>query len=230
MSGFIESRRNATSHVADARLYRSWMWCGLAAFLASLALTATVPHGVDGLDLTVGDRNSPGAVFAATLGVPLLGGVVGWLQALVGRARVPVPRRPRITANAGKGLFGWLSMVTPPLMQDHHVGEDLQLASMPAVSQTLALGPLLRLKPAAMPCAYTPGRVWWIATNVMSQWNVDLAGGVAQQLNSFDSRPGNLATAARSLTPAATTPVTGCALMWLLSPSAGSKPALAATS
>ena len=72
---------------------------------------------VDVLDLAVGNRSLLGALLVATFGAVLFGGVLGSLQWLVVRERVPVPRRRWVVANVGPGLLGWVLVIMPAVIQ-----------------------------------------------------------------------------------------------------------------
>ena len=78
----------------DRRLYWRWIFYNSIAFIALLtAVAVLVWLSVDVLDLAVGNRSLLGALLVATFGAVLFGGVLGSLQWLVVRERVPVPKR-----------------------------------------------------------------------------------------------------------------------------------------
>ncbi len=78
----------------DRRLYWRWILYNSIAFIALLtAVAVLVWLSVDVLDLAVGNRSLLGALLVATFGAVLFGGVLGSLQWLVVRERVPVPKR-----------------------------------------------------------------------------------------------------------------------------------------
>jgi hypothetical protein len=78
----------------QGRLYWRWILYNSVAFIALLtAVAVMVWLSVDVLDLAVGNRSLVCALLVATFGALLFGGVLGSLQWLVVRERVPVPRR-----------------------------------------------------------------------------------------------------------------------------------------
>ena len=204
----------------NTRLYWHWILYNSIAFIALLtAVAVMVWLGLDVLDLAVGDRNLLGALLVATFGALLFGGVLGSLQWLVVRERVPVPRRRWVVANVGPALLGWLLVIMPAVIQAQDAHQDVGVAYMLAVSQTLALGPLLGLSQAVVLRAYTPRWAWWIAANLVSWLIVDLVVVVIQHINPFDFSNGNGSIAELYLTLIATTPLTGRAILWVLAPS-----------
>ena len=204
----------------DTRLYWRWILYNSVAFIALLtAVAVMVWLSVDVLDLAVGNRSLVGALLVATFGALLFGGVLGSLQWLVVRERVPVPRRRWVVANVGPALLGWLLVIMPAVIQAQEAHQDVGMAYMLAVSQTLALGPLLGLSQAVVLRAYTPRWAWWIAANLVSWLIVDLVVVVIQHFNPFDYSNGNDSIAELYLMLVATTPLTGRAILWVLAPS-----------
>lgn len=215
----------------DTRLYWYWILYNSIAFIALLtAVAVMVWLNIDVLELAVGNRNLPGALLVATLGALLFGGVLGSLQWRVVRERVPVPRRRWIVASVGPALLGWLLVIMPAVIQAQEAHQDVGVAYMLAVSQTLALGPLLGLSQAVVLRAYTPRWAWWIAANVVSWLIVHLVVVVIQHFNAFDFSHGTDATAGLYLMLVATTPLTGRAILWVLAPSVVSGQQAAASS
>jgi hypothetical protein len=94
VAGSGERPRDVSPTGWDTRLYWHWIFYNSIAFIALLtAVAVMVWLSMDVLDLAVGNRNLVGALLVATLGALLFGGVLGSLQWLVVRERVPVPRR-----------------------------------------------------------------------------------------------------------------------------------------
>jgi hypothetical protein len=58
----------------------------------------------------------------------LFGGVLGALQWLVVRERVPVPRRRWIVANIGPALLAWLLVILPAVINAQNSQEDVSTA------------------------------------------------------------------------------------------------------
>ena len=174
----------------------------------------------DVLNLAVANRSLIGALLVATLGALLFGTVLGSLQWLVVRERLPIPRRQWIVANVGPALVGWLLVIMPAVIQAQDTDADVGLAYMLAVSQTLALGPLLGLSQALVLRRYTRRWSWWIGANLASWLIVDLVIAFVQQFNAFDFSHGSDSIAQLYLMLVATTPLTGRALLWVLAPAA----------
>jgi putative Mn2+ efflux pump MntP len=122
-------------------------------------------------------------------------------------------------ANVGPALLGWLLVIMPAVIQAQQAHGNVGVAYMLAVSQTLALGPLLGLSQAVVLRAYTPRWAWWIAANLVSWLIVDLVVVAIQHFNPFDFSHGNDSIAELYLMMVATTPLTGRAILWVLAPS-----------
>lgn len=103
----------------------------------------------------------------ATLGAMLFGGVLGALQWLVVRERVPVPRRRWIVANIGPALLAWLLVILPAVINAQNSQEDVSTAYLLAASQALALGPLLGLSQSLVLREVTSRWAWWIGANLL---------------------------------------------------------------
>jgi hypothetical protein len=105
-------------HVASsgwsARLYWLWILYNSVAFVVVLTAVAVLSWiSADVLHLSLTNRNSVVALLVATAGALLFGGVLGALQWLVIRQRVPVPRKRWIVASVGPALLGWLFVLMP---------------------------------------------------------------------------------------------------------------------
>ena len=205
----------------DTRLYWRWILYNSLAFIALLTAVAVMAWlAVDVLDLAVANRSMLSALLVATFGALLFGTVLGSLQWLVVRERLPIPRRQWIVANVGPALVGWLLVIMPAVIQAQNTDADVGLAYMLAVSQTLALGPLLGLSQALVLRKYTRRWAWWIGANLASWLIVDLVVALVQDFNPLDFSHGTDSIAQLYLMLVATTPLTGRALLWVLAPSA----------
>lgn len=80
------------------------------------------------LHLTLASRHVLVGLVIATLGAVLFGGVLGALQWLVVRERVPVPRRRWIVANIGPALLAWLLVILPAVINAQNSQEDVSTA------------------------------------------------------------------------------------------------------
>jgi hypothetical protein len=205
----------------ETRLYWRWILYNSLAFIALLtAVSVLVWLTADVLNLAVANRSMISALLVATFGALLFGTVLGSLQWLVVRERLPIPRRQWIVANVGPALVGWLLVIMPAVIQAQNTDADVGLAYMLAVSQTLALGPLLGLSQSLVLRKYTGRWAWWIGANLASWLIVDLLVALVQHFNPFDFSHGNDSIAQLYLMLVATTPLTGRALLWVLAPSA----------
>jgi hypothetical protein len=205
----------------ETRLYWRWILYNSLAFIALLSAVAVMAWlAVDVLDLAVANRSMISALLVATFGALLFGTVLGSLQWLVVRERLPIPRRQWIVANVGPALVGWLLVIMPAVIQAQDTDADVGLAYMLAVSQTLALGPLLGLSQSLVLRKYTRRGAWWIGANLASWLIVDLVVALVQQFNPLDFSHGTDSIAQLYLMLVATTPLTGRALLWVLAPSA----------
>jgi hypothetical protein len=151
-----EDRRAVSTSGWETRLYWRWILYNSLAFIALLtAVSVLVWLTADVLNLAVANRSMISALLVATFGALLFGTVLGSLQWLVVRERLPIPRRQWIVANVGPALVGWLLVIMPAVIQAQNTDADVGLAYMLAVSQTLALGPLLGLSQSLVLRKYT---------------------------------------------------------------------------
>ena len=140
---------NMPSSGWSSHLYWLWILYNSAAFVVVLTAVAVLGWiGADVLQLSWEDRGRVAALLVATLGALLFGGVLGALQWLIVRQRVPVPRNRWIVANVGPALVGWLFVIIPAVASAEESGTSVSGAYLLAASQTLALGPLLGLSQA----------------------------------------------------------------------------------
>jgi mono/diheme cytochrome c family protein len=95
--------------------------------------------GSDVLHLSLASGHVVVALLIATVGAVLFGGVLGALQWLVVRERVPIPRRAWVTANIGPALLAWLLVIMPAVIEAQNSHKDASVAYLLAASQALAL-------------------------------------------------------------------------------------------
>lgn len=206
----------------DARLY--WLWIGYntIAFITVLTVGFVLSLlGSDVLHLRLASHHVLVALLIATLGAMLFGGVLGALQWLVVRERVPVSRRAWITANVGPALLAWLLVIMPAVIDAETSHGEVSTAYLLAASQSLALGPLLGLSQSLVLRKVTRRWAWWIGANLASWLIVDAAVYLLSRLSrDLDVLSGDGSIAEVYLTLIATTPLTGRALLWVLAPSA----------
>ena len=152
----------------------------------------------------------------------LFGGVLGALQWLVVRERVPViPRRAWVTANIGPALLAWLLVIMPAVIEAQNSHKDASVAYLLAASQALALGPLLGLSQSLVLRKVTSRWAWWIGANLASWLIVNAAVYLLSQVfGGLNVLTGDGSIAEVYLTLIATTPLTGRALLWVLARSA----------
>jgi hypothetical protein len=213
-------------HVASngfsARLYWRWILYNSVAFVVVLTAVAVLAWiSADLLHLELTNESKLVALVVATLGAVLFGGVLGSLQWLVIRERVPVPRRKWIVASVGPALLGWLFVIMPAVISAQDSNTDVSGAYLLAASQTLALGPLLGLSQASVLRPYTRRWAWWIAANIVSWVIVDAAFYLLSRWFDgldFTRHDGSVAQVYLMLILA--TPLTGRMLLWVLTPSA----------
>jgi MFS family permease len=211
----------------NARLYWLWILYNSVAFVTVLTVSwVLVLVGSDVLHLSFSNHHTVWALVIATLGAVLFGGVLGVLQWLVVRQRVPIPRRKWVIANIGPALVGWLLVIMPAVISAQNSHKSVSTAYLLAASQTLALGPLLGLSQALVLRKVTRRWAWWIAANLLS-WLIAnaviyLLSHAFGGLNAFS---GHGSIAEVYLTLVATTPLTGRALLWVLAPPALTAPA-----
>ena len=102
----------------------------------------------------------------------------------------------------------------PAVIKAQQAHQDVGVAYMLAVCQTLPLSSLLGLSQEVVLRAYTPRWAWWIAANLVSWLIVDLVVVVIQHINPFDFSHGKDSIAELYLMLVATTPLTGRAILW----------------
>jgi hypothetical protein len=204
------------------RLYWLWIWYNAIAFITVLTaglLLALV--GSDLLHLNLVSSRVVVALLVATLGAALFGGVLGALQWLVVRERVPIPRKAWITANIGPALLAWLLVIMPAVIDAQNSNENASVVYLLAASQALALGPLLGLSQSLVLRKVTSRWAWWIGANLFSWLLVNaVVYLLSRAFDDLNVLTGDGSVIEVYLTLIATTPLTGRMLLWVLAPSA----------
>ncbi|MER6776341.1 MULTISPECIES: hypothetical protein [unclassified Streptomyces] len=222
MTASGSGRRRVPAGGWDARLYWHWIGYNTLAFVSVLTVGfLLILLGNDVLHMNVASHNAVLALLIATLGAALFGGVLGALQWLVVRERVPLPRKAWITANIGPALLAWLLVIMPAVIgaQDSH--QPVSTAYLLAASQSLALGPLLGLSQSLVLRKVTARWKWWIGANLASWLIVDaVIYLLSRRTADLDVLTGDGSLVEVYLSLIATTPLTGRALLWVLAPSA----------
>jgi hypothetical protein len=204
----------------DARLWR--LWALYTALAYTLILVIVVGLASLGLDLTrvALEHRAIGALLIATVGALLYGGVLGRLQWRVLRERLPIPRRSWVHACVIPALVSWLAVVVPAAVDADAAGEDLRVAYFLAVSQALALGPLIGFAQARALRPYTRRWKWWIPANLLSWLVVDAIFFVVSQLSGlFDFAEARGSALEAYVVLMVATPVSARWLLWVTSPS-----------
>jgi hypothetical protein len=203
-----------------ARLFREWVLYNALAFTIVLA-TVYVLAGA-GLDVTKqAAGHNVAMLLIALVGALFYGVVLGALQSRVLGQRVPIARRRWIITCIVPGLFAWLVIVVPTVVHTATTNGDLQAAYVLAVSQTIALGPLLGISQATALRPYTTRWAWWIAANIVSWLGVQAAFYIVHLIfGHFKYAPGNGSTIELYLMLLLTTPLTGRWVLWVTAESA----------
>jgi hypothetical protein len=222
MTASSSGQRGVPANGWDARLYWLWIWYNSIAFVTVLTIGFLLTLlGSDVLHLTLASRHVLVGLVIATLGAVLFGGVLGALQWLVVRERVPVPRRRWIVANIGPALLAWLLVILPAVISAQNSHAEASTAYLLAASQALALGPLLGLSQSLVLREVTSRWAWWIGANLLSWLVVNAAILLLSQVfGGLNVLTGNGSIAEVYLSLIATTPLTGRMLLWVLAPSA----------
>jgi hypothetical protein len=152
----------------DARLWRRWALYSALAYTIILAVIAALTSlGLGATHLAV-DHRAIGTLLIATLGALLYGGVLGTLQWRVLRERLTIARRSWVLACVVPALVAWAAVVVPAGVAAETSDHDLRVAYFLAVSQALALGPLIGFAQAKALQPYTQRWKWWIPANLVS--------------------------------------------------------------
>lgn len=205
----------------DAGLWRRWVLYSALAYTVILAIIAAVTSL--GLDLTrvAVSHEAAGALLIATAGAVLYGGVLGSLQWRVLRERLAMPRRSWVLACVIPALISWIVVVVPAGVDAETSGEDLRVAYFLAVSQALALGPLIGFAQANALQQYTRRWKWWIPANLFSWLAVDAIFYLVSLVSgTFGFVQGEGSTLEAYVVLIAATPVSARWLLWVTAPSA----------
>ena len=223
MSRFSERVALATDPAAgwDARLWRLWALYTAVAYTLILGVVVVLTS----LDLHVTqvalDHQFIGTLLIATFGAVLYGAVLGALQWRVLRERLPIPRRAWVRAVVTPALVVWIVVVVPAGIAAENSGDDIRVSYFLAISQALALGPLIGFSQAVALRPYTERWKWWIAVNFVS-WLIAQALFflVSLLLGGFDFAHGKGSPLEAYLVLLAATPLSGRLMLWVTAPDA----------
>ena len=203
----------------DARLWALWAFYSAVAYTTILAI---VVGGTSlGLDLTrvAVNHHALGSLLIATVGATLYGIVLGGLQWQVLRKRLPITPGEWIRASVIPALAVWIAVVVPAAVSADSEGSDLRVTYFLAVSQALALGPLIGFVQARALRPYT--RRWrsWITANLVSWLIVEgLFYLLSVLFGGFDFVHGEGSPLEAYLVLIAACPLTGRWLLWITAP------------
>ena len=216
---------NARQHEADsgwdARLWGLWALYTAVAYTIILAvIVALTSLGLHVTEVAL-DHRFVGTLLIASFGAVLYGAVLGALQWRVLRERLPMPRREWVRAAVTPALFVWIAVVVPAGIAAENSGHDIRISYFLAISQALALGPLIGFSQAVALRPYTQRWKWWIAANFVS-WLVAQALFylVSLILDAFDFAHGHGTPLEAYLVLLAATPLSGRWMLWVTAPSA----------
>ena len=176
-----------------------------------------------GLDVTrvAVNHRAIGTLLIAAAGAALYGAVLGTLQWRVLSVRVPVSRRRWVGACLVPALAAWTVVVVPAGISARSSGHDLRVAYLLAVSQALALGPLIGFAQARALKPYTDRWKWWIAANIVSYLVVYAVFYLLSLIfDAFDFVDGEGTPLEAYVVLIATTPISGRWLLWVTAPGA----------
>ena len=205
----------------DARLWGLWaLYCAVAYTVILATIVGVTSLGLDLTRVAV-DHHAIGSLLVATTGAAFYGTVLGGLQWRVLRERLRITPREWIRASVIPALAVWLAVVVPAAIAADSAGNDLRVAYFLAVSQALALGPLIGLVQARALRPYT--RRWrsWIAANLVSWLVVDAVFYLVSLLiGGFDFAHAQGSPLEAYLLLIAAAPLTGRWLLWITAPAA----------
>lgn len=213
-----ELRASLTDPAAgwDARLWRTWIAYNALAYTLILAVVMLLTS----LDLHVtrvaADDRFAGTLAIATAGAVLYGGVLGALQWRVLRRRVAMPRRRWVTASVLPALAVWAVFVVPAGVSAESSDESLRVAYFLAVSQALALGPVIGFIQGRALKPYTRRWKWWIVANLGSYLAVyGLFHALSLVIDAFAFADGRGTALEAFIVLLATTPLSGRVILWV---------------
>ncbi len=206
----------------DARLWRSWaLYTALAYTVILAVIWALSSLNLDVTRVAVTHR-AIGTLLIATGGAALYGAVLGRLQWRVLRQRLPIARRRWVSACIVPALIAWSLVVVPAGISAETAGHNLRVAYFLAVSQALALGPLIGFAQARALHPYTDRWRWWIAANLVSYLLVYAAFYLISVIfGSFDFLDGQGTPLEAYIVLISTTPISGRWLLWVTAPDRG---------
>jgi hypothetical protein len=222
----LTARQHEADTSWDARLWGLWALYTAVAYTIILAVIVALTS----LDLHVTevalDHRFVGTLLIATFGAALYGAVLGALQWRVLRERLPIPRRAWVRAAVTPALVVWAVVVVPAGIAAESSGHDIRVSYFLAISQALALGPLIGFSQAVALRPYTQRWKWWIAANFASWLVVQaLFYLVSLIFGAFDFAHGNGSPLEAYLVLLAATPLSGRWMLWVTAPDA-TRPAI----
>ncbi len=165
--------------------------------------------------------NTVAQLLVATVGALIYGVILGRLQWRVIRERVAIPRRSWVVACVVPALISWVVIVVPAATNASGSDGELRTAYFLAVSQALALGPLLGISQAKWLRPHTRRWAWWIGGNIASYLVVGAVFYVLSLVFSgFDFTDGRGSPLEAYIALLLTTPLSGRILLWVTAPSA----------
>jgi len=204
----------------DPHLWASWALYTALAYTVILAIIwALTSLNLDFTRVAV-DLRAVGTLLIATGGAALYGAVLGRLQWRVLRRRVPIGRRRWVGACIVPALIAWIIVVVPVGVSAETSGHNLRVAYFLAVSQALALGPLIGFAQARALKPYTERWKWWIAANLVSYLVVYAVFYLLSVIiGGFDFLESENPPLEAYIVLIATTPISGRWLLWVTAPS-----------
>ncbi len=203
----------------DARLWRSWAFYTALAYTVILAIIwALAGLSLDLTRVAVSHR-AIGTLLIASGGAALYGAVLGRLQWRVLRQRVPIARRRWVSACVVPALIAWIVVVVPAGISADTSGHNLRVAYLLAVSQALALGPLIGFAQARALKPHTERWKWWIVANLISYLVVYAVFYLLSVIFGwFDFPEGEGTPLEAYIVLITTTPISGRWLLWVTAP------------
>lgn len=205
----------------DSRLWWMWVLYSALAYLLVFAIVLVLTSlGLDGTRVA-GSFELIGTLLMATVGAAIYGAVLGRLQWRVVRQRLPMPRRTWVVACVVPAVVVWAVVVVPAGAGARTSGDDVRLAYLLAVSQALALGPLIGLAQARALRPYTRRWKAWIAANFFSWLLVEAVFFVVSLIvPAFDFAHGKGTPLEALVVLIASAPLSGRWFLWVTAPGA----------
>jgi hypothetical protein len=205
----------------DARLWRLWaLYTALAYTIILVIIWVLTSLGLHVTQVAL-DHKLIGTFLIASFGALLYGAVLGALQWRVLNERLPIPRREWVRAAVTPALVVWIAVVVPAGIAAESSGHDIRVTYFLAISQALALGPLIGFSQAVALRPYTERWKWWIAANFVSWLVVQaLFYLVSLIFGAFDFAHGNGSPLEAYLVLIAATPLSGRWMLWVTAPDA----------